>query len=403
MMTIHEQHSALEHILSARTLSSLFQPIFRLSDRTLHGYEALSRGPANSPLHTPIALFNAARNTGHIGDLERACRTSACEQFQRLRLGGKLFLNVSPEALQDPRHRSGRTLSLLKTLNIPAERIVIELTEHAPAGDLVGLRDALEYYRDMGFLIALDDLGAGYSSLKLWSELRPDYVKIDRHFIDGIHLDCVKRQFVVSILQMAKASRAHVIAEGVEQPEELEALRALGVELVQGYLLGRPASMPPATISDASVPAMPQEESSRRASEADLSGLMIERPAISATATVSDVHQRFKRNPRWSAQVVADGNGKPIGIVRRQPFFETFRSFTDTPIPVTSIMDPEPALVQISESAISASLYLAQRLSGAEQEGEFVLVEGRRYRGMGRLVDLLGVLAARSFHAVPAA
>ncbi|MNY12256.1 Cyclic di-GMP phosphodiesterase Gmr [compost metagenome] len=96
----------------------------------------------------------------------------------------------------------------------------------------------------MGFSIALDDLGAGYSSLRLWSELRPDIVKIDRHFIDGIHLDPLKREFVGSILQMAKAARARVIAEGVEQLEELQLLERMGVDLVQGYLLGRPQEQP---------------------------------------------------------------------------------------------------------------------------------------------------------------
>lgn len=80
----------------------------------------------------------------------------------------------------------------------------------------------------MGFSIALDDLGAGYSSLRLWSELRPDYVKIDRHFVDGIHLDTVKREFVGSILKMARASRAQVIAEGIELPEELAVLSEMG-------------------------------------------------------------------------------------------------------------------------------------------------------------------------------
>jgi EAL domain-containing protein (putative c-di-GMP-specific phosphodiesterase class I) len=96
----------------------------------------------------------------------------------------------------------------------------------------------------MGFSIALDDLGAGYSSLRLWSELRPDIVKIDRHFIDGIHLDPLKREFVGSILQMARAARARVIAEGVEQREELQLLERMGVDLVQGYLIGRPQEHP---------------------------------------------------------------------------------------------------------------------------------------------------------------
>ncbi|WP_163004214.1 EAL domain-containing protein, partial [Pseudomonas viridiflava] len=91
-------------------------------------------------------------------------------------------------------HPPGRTLEMLRRYNIAPKNVVIELTEQMPTDDFDLLYNALHHYRDMGFSIALDDLGAGYSSLRLWSELRPDYVKIDRHFIDGIHQDAVKRE-----------------------------------------------------------------------------------------------------------------------------------------------------------------------------------------------------------------
>src|SRR5690606_18190257 len=140
-------------------------------------------------------------------------------------------------------HKPGRTLKLLQQYGIPAEKVVIELTEQMPTDDFELLDTALHHYRDMGFSIALDDLGAGYSSLRLWSELRPEYVKIDRHFIDGIHRDPLKREFVGSILQIARASKAQVIAEGIELTEELAVLMEMGVDLVQGYLLGRPQEL----------------------------------------------------------------------------------------------------------------------------------------------------------------
>jgi EAL domain-containing protein (putative c-di-GMP-specific phosphodiesterase class I) len=157
-----------------------------------------------------------------------------------------LYLNVSPESLVEPGHQSGLTLRMLKAFGIEPAQVVIELTEQTPIEDFDLLDRALRHYRAMGFSIALDDLGAGYSSLRLWSELRPDIVKIDRHFIDGIHLDPLKREFVGSILQMAKAARARVIAEGVEQLGELQLLARMGVDLVQGYLLGRPQEQPAA-------------------------------------------------------------------------------------------------------------------------------------------------------------
>lgn len=244
-MTMTEQLNALGSILAQGSLHSLFQPIICLSERRILGYEALSRDPSNSPLHSPVALFSVAGQAGRLSELEMACRESACRRFSEQKLPGKLFLNVSPESLMETAHQPGRTLQLLHDYGIPPSQVVIELTEQTPTDDFDLLQTALHHYRNMGFSIALDDLGAGYSSLRLWSELRPDYVKIDRHFIDGIHQDALKREFVGSILQIAKASRAQVIAEGIELPEELAVLTEMGVDLVQGYLLCRPQEHPP--------------------------------------------------------------------------------------------------------------------------------------------------------------
>ena len=242
-MTVTEQLSALDLILARGTLSTLFQPILSLSERCVHGYEALSRGPSNSPLHAPMPLFGAARHAGRLSELEALCRKNACQRFRELELGGRLFLNVSPEVLLEPGRRTGHTLELLKELGIAPQQVVIELTEQTPIEDFGLLDAALCHYRAMGFSIALDDLGAGYASLRLWSELRPDYVKIDRHFIDGIDRDPLKREFVDSILRMARASQARIIAEGIERAEELAPLVEMGVALLQGYLFAKTRSL----------------------------------------------------------------------------------------------------------------------------------------------------------------
>jgi len=180
--------------------------------------------------------------------------------------------------------------------------VVIELTEHTPTDDFQLLSNALHHYRDMGFSIALDDLGAGYSSLRLWSELRPEYVKIDRHFIDGIHRDPLKREFVGSILQIARASKAQVIAEGIELAEELAVLTEMGVDLVQGYLLGRPQELGvreswplPTTMS------------------APLAG----QPTVRLNATLGQLLELFERHQHLEALEVVDADGRGCGLVHR--------------------------------------------------------------------------------------
>lgn len=239
-MTLSEQSAALREILRSGTLSTLFQPILAAGSRQIIGYEALSRGPANSPLHSPMTLFAVARQSGQLLELDMLCRRRAIERFASSKLSGKLFLNILPETLLDHQHSSGRTLQMLQQEGLTPERVVIELTEQSPIDDYHLLQRALRHYRSMGFSIALDDLGAGYSGLRLWTEMRPEYVKIDRYFIDGIHLDPLKREFVGSILRMARASRARVVAEGIELKQELEVLEQLGAEMLQGFWLGRP-------------------------------------------------------------------------------------------------------------------------------------------------------------------
>jgi len=128
-MTVTEQLSALGHILAHGDLNSLFQPIISLSERRILGYEALTRGPSNSPLHSPVTLFAVARHAGRLSELEMACRKRACTRFHELKLDGKLFLNVSPESLLDPAHQPGRTLQLLQAFGIPPSQVVIELTD----------------------------------------------------------------------------------------------------------------------------------------------------------------------------------------------------------------------------------------------------------------------------------
>ncbi|HSX72192.1 MAG TPA: EAL domain-containing protein, partial [Pseudomonas sp.] len=304
-MTATEQLSALDSILAHGDLHSLFQPIISLSERRVLGYEALTRGPSNSSLHAPIALFSVARNAGRLSELELAARKCAFGRFRDQQLDGKLFLNVSPESLLEASHQPGRTLRLLQEFGISPDRVVIELTEQAPIEDFELLDTALHHYRAMGFSIALDDLGAGYSSLRLWSELRPDYVKIDRHFIDGIHQDAVKREFVDSILKMAKASRAQVIAEGIELAEELSTLIEMGVDLVQGYLLCRPQEQPPRDAAKLlprlDVPSAPLGEEG-----GDLSALLNEQQAVSSDTPIAVVLEAFRAQANLNSLAVLD-------------------------------------------------------------------------------------------------
>ena len=393
-MTTTEQLSALSSILTQSGLHSLFQPIICLSERRILGYEALSRGPSNSPLHSPIALFAVARQAGRLSELEIACRESACRRFNEQQLPGKLFLNVSPESLLEAAHQPGRTLQLLDDFGIPPSQVVIELTEQTPTDDFELLQTALHHYRAMGFSIALDDLGAGYSSLRLWSELRPDYVKIDRHFIDGIHQDALKREFVGSILQIAKASRAQVIAEGIELPEELAVLTEMGVDLVQGYLLCRPQEHPP---RDAR-PLMPRQDNTAvvlNDEGSDLSTLLNDQPAVARDTPTATVLEAFRRQANLNSLAVLDEHGQPCGIVHRHSLSDALLKPFATDLfarkPISRLMNDDFLAVEVSQSLQQVSRLITSRARQRIEE-DFIITLNGGYLGLGRVIDVLKLI-----------
>lgn len=393
-MTVTEQLSALSAILAQRSIHSLFQPIICLSERRILGYEALSRGPSNSPLHSPLNLFAIARQAGRLSELEVLCRENACRRFSELALEGKLFLNVSPESLLEPHYPSGRTLKMLEQVGLQPSRVVIELTEQTPTDDFQLLSNALHHYRDMGFSIALDDLGAGYSSLRLWSELRPNYVKIDRHFIDGIHQDPLKREFVGSILQIARASKAQVIAEGIELGEELTVLADMGVDLLQGYLLGRPQEFPPREGLNLLPPAhgsalMTNEEGS------DLAALLIEQPAVALDTPTQQVLEAFRRQANLNSLAVLDAQGHPCGIVHRHSLSDVLLQPFGTDLfarkPISRLMNEDFLAVERSQSLQQVSRLLTSRARQRIEE-DFIITHGGRYQGLGRVIDVLKLI-----------
>ncbi len=393
-MTVTEQLSTLDNILAHGDITSLFQPIVSLSQRRVLGYEALTRGPSNTALHSPINLLAAARHAGRLNELEMTCRENACHRYGQQQLQGKLFLNVSPETLRDATHRPGYTLELLRKYRIPADRVVIELTEQTPTDDFELLDAALRHYRDMGFSIALDDLGAGYSGLRMWSELRPDYVKIDRYFIDGIHRDAVKREFVESIMKIARASRAQVIAEGIELSEELRVLSEMGIDLVQGYLLGRPEEDP----SPEAAVILPSHGNRNDASleeQADLSALVLKQSAVAVSRRTGDVLELFRLQANLNSVAVLDANDTPVGIVHRSLLSDALLKPFATDLlarkPISRLMSEDFLAVELGQSLQQVSRLLTSRARQRIDE-DFIITVNGRYHGLGRVIDVLKLI-----------
>ena len=238
---------AVEQVVAKELLSSVFQPIISLADGTIHGYEALSRLTDPAAFPTPEALFRAAAAHGLAAPLEKLCWQKALREACERQVAGQLFLNICPAVFQNDRFDF--TESLIDSVDIPRSRVTIELTERTLIEDYDRLARAISFYRERGYSIAIDDLGSGYAGLKFLAELEPDYVKLSRYLIADIHISATRQALVESLVSFCGRIGACVVAEGIEQMEELSYLASIGVTYGQGYLLARPTTDPVARIN----------------------------------------------------------------------------------------------------------------------------------------------------------
>ncbi|WP_412503332.1 bifunctional diguanylate cyclase/phosphodiesterase [Shewanella indica] len=387
MMAI-DRIAELGSVLDNEDVTALFQPIINIDSNSIHGFEALSRGPIGSSVHSPFHLFSAAERLGRLSELETLCRRVSIAQFQQKQLPGKLFINISPKALLDPTHPKGQTLKLLQQFGIAPSNVVIELSEQYPADDIDQLKACLNHYRNQGFLTALDDLGAGYSGLRLWSELSPDYVKIDRHFIHHIDKFPVKQEFVRSIIELCQSLTCKVIAEGIETEAELTILRQLGITYCQGFLLGRPEAQPDRQLQTRYLTIRQQEQP--RYNEAAES-LCHQAQTCPSETELKQLSERFLSQPELQCIVVLEQK-HPLGLVYRHRLMELFsrpygRALHEHQA-VIELMDRDVLMV---DAATPLSL-VSQKLTakpGSEIAQEFIILRQGEFIGLGHTRELL--------------
>lgn len=242
------QLADLLRILGERQLTTRFQPIVELVAGRVHGFEALSSPPHGSSFASPELLFDFAEETGRIVELDRLCRTLALTRAAELRArgllaeGGKVFLNCSAPVFADPRLLAD-LLGATTVVGLAPRDVVLEVTERVAITEWRAFRKALDELRHIGFEIAIDDMGSGYSSLQAVAEIEPDYLKFDLSLVLEIHRSRIKRDLLGGLVHLAQRIGARTVAEGIEGPEELEVVRGLGISYGQGYFFARPASV----------------------------------------------------------------------------------------------------------------------------------------------------------------
>ncbi|CAM3791315.1 MULTISPECIES: bifunctional diguanylate cyclase/phosphodiesterase [Pseudoalteromonas] len=382
----------LNTIIKEKAVFTLFQPIYDLAKRQILGFEALSRGMSGSLLESPDKLFAIASKQERLSELEIICREAAIKQFVSLNLPGKLFLNVSPKALLDPSHPKGETRHLTEVYGLDPKRVVIEVTEQDKVDDANLLLTTITHYRELGFQIAIDDLGAGYSGLRKWSELCPDYVKVDRYFIDHCDQSVVKREFLKSIIELAKATSTQVIAEGIERMEELKLIEQLGIVNAQGFLLAKPTRKPPTELALLkSLHSEVRSSVNQFEQSMAIGWLAKEANAIHECTQCIDAHRLFEQDRKLTSLAVVNDAREPVGLLHRDQLTEVFAAPYGHALfdkkSVIKLMDKQPLVVDEQQELDTVSKQITDHEFDIRRH--IIITRDGRYLGLAPLRDIL--------------
>jgi len=421
-------------VLQEGALTSFFQPIVDLQNGRIIGYEGLIRGPSDTPLHSPDALFNAARLHGRTAELETLCHRKHMDSFARLQLAGKLFLNMSSEVMtrgdvsipsfaygSESRLRASTGVQAGPSLSETAgscggrpgaagcqtgssrvggtrhdDRIVIEITEFVGTASYASLLDVVLRYRSSGLQLAIDDLGEGFSSLRLWSELRPEYVKVDKYFVHRIDSDPMKRQFVRAMAEIAFQAGSIIIAEGIETEAELAVVRTLGIPCGQGYLLGRPTANPAHELAPGigHMLAGPRQTTvgyGGRPGMATARKILREVPTVDDSQSTNEVYGIFQDQPQLQVLAVLR-DGAPVGLIHRTRMLDRLARPYQRELygakPCDRFIENAPLVVDQQTSLQDLAHLFTEKNPHHLFEGFIITAQGR-FIGVGTGFDLL--------------
>lgn len=233
--------SELARLIEKAEIVTFTQPIFDLVEMGRLGQEVFSRGRPGTAFEDPEHLFDLAERTGNLIELERLCRRRGLQALaSRLEPGEKLFLNTTGRSLTDDEVAGVGFVRLVEKHGLAPENIVIEIAERFTLEEREAVRRSVADLKSAGFQIAIDDMGAGHSSLQSIVDLEPDYLKFDIALVRNIHRSVIKRSLLETLMEFSAKIGARVVAEGIEEESELETVRAIGVTLGQGHHLAAP-------------------------------------------------------------------------------------------------------------------------------------------------------------------
>nr|WP_245345296.1 EAL domain-containing protein [Halobacillus andaensis] len=237
------KHPELASVIYKGAFKSHLQPIVYLEDYNIFGYESLLRTTTANV--SPGDLFSFAHNAGLHSMLDQKARRAAVQaKSEQIDQGQKIFINFLPSTIYVPEFCLKHTFQMVKEFDIDPKDIIFEVVETEKITDVNHLKSIFDTYKASGMKVALDDVGAGFSTLEMLTLLQPDYVKIDRSYIQDCHQNLEHQNFLKEVINRATHFGIYVLAEGIETKEEADWLRSAGIHFGQGYYFGKPSTNP---------------------------------------------------------------------------------------------------------------------------------------------------------------
>ena len=338
----------------------VFQPIVGLASGKTIGHEVLAR-PQGVGIAELVEL--AAVSTRAI-ELDLVLLRAALERLGTVQMPGTVTLNLLPGTLLDDNFRVGDLRSWCAKAGLPTHRVTIECTEHQMVADPPALGRRVGELRRSGFGVAVDDAGAGHASFSLIARIRPTTIKVDRSIVTGCDTDSAQQALIQAFVMFARRIGSRLVAEGIETREELVQLRALGVDLGQGYLLGRPAPAP----VDAEIPSYLGFTPGRQPSVGvlpRLGSIAVPAAIVRGSLTGGQARERFLAEPALTTLVFVDEGGRPTGMLTRERLFRMLSAQYGYAVyerrSVMEVADLEPEIVRADETITNAAVAATAR------------------------------------------
>lgn len=390
----------LDDLLASDQLHVAFQPIINLHTAEIIGREVLGRiGPGAVDAHAhgvngPAALIEIAHAQGKLLALDHRFRQIGIRTFARAGATGTFFLNIDPRVIDDPAFSAGFTRHVLEEYGVAPTRIVLELTESGAVLDSDRLEQIVRHYTDQGFRIALDDVGAGYASLSALLRVRPHFLKIDKNLVRHVANDPMRMNLLRAIADFGARSGIQVIAEGVEDEQDLAALIACNIEFGQGYFFARPVP------ELGGLPARVQETVRQISQTTDRTknptrtiGFIAQQHApVQQTMAVEEIATLLRTKISSRALAVVDSRGRTVGLVSRERLFAEMAHLRRGGRHAAAVMDPHPLRLDAN-----TSIEVAVRLAGSRDEARvhdpIIVEQAEHYLGLVSVPGLMRALA----------